>query len=909
MKFLKSVATRFYEDEGARIREFCFVFPNRRSGLFFRKYLGEIATTPLFSPGIFTIKDFIISVSGFREADRLDSLFRLFRLYKEISESAESFDDFVFWGDIILDDFNDTDKFLADARLLFANIKDLKEIESDYSFLSESQLEAVKSFWEGFLPADTSENKQKFKLLWQVLYPLYTKFREELFAEKCGNEGMIFRYVAENLSLFDQLSEYRQIVFVGLNALNECEKKILKHLEVQGRADFYWDYFGDFVTDPSNKASSFMNWNIANLPSKREIFFNKYSIPQIEVIGVSSAVMQTRIVSGILEKNESGIENAVILPDERLLIPMLHAIPEKYPDINVTMGYPLKGSQVMALIEHITELNKDKSGFYYKRVLPLLRHNYIKLISGTNAEALLKRIVKENIIVATPSLFDGDPFLKLIFSELPNDTKVADAYFKKLINILDYISENANLPGLEREFLYHIKTSLSRISGIMIPMNLDTAGRLLNQLLSTVTVPFRGEPLSGLQIMGVLETRALDFDNVIYCSVNEGIFPATTNSNSFIPYNLRRGFLLPVKEYNDAIASYHFYRSIYRSKKVWLLYDTRTEGLSTGEASRFILQLKYHYKLPLKESFAAFNVKSSPEKNVEIEKSEEVMKKLDTLFSGKDGKGFSATALGSYILCPLQFYLSYIEEVKEEDEISEEIASNDFGSIFHFVMENLYMKFKGRLVTKENLKQLAVNVSEIEGYIGEGFVKYLNLRDLKGYNLLVKKLIIKYIQLTIDYDLSIAPFEYIDSERRVKTSLLLDNGREVALKGFIDRIDKKGGVVRVVDYKTGRGDIRYRDIWDLFDYKRYNDKKVAFQMLFYSMLLDPSDEISIAPYILRDIGRNGDIQEMVVSRVEIDNFRELIKELICQIFDPEINFTPNKGTKSCEWCPYSSICY
>lgn len=909
MKFLQTVASRFYEDEGAKIRELCFVFPNRRSGLFFQKYLGELTDAPIFSPKIFTIKDFIISVSGLREADRLDSLFRLYSIYKEISGTEESFDDFVFWGDVIIDDFNDTDKFLADARLLFANIKELKEIESDYSFLTQTQLEAVMSFWEGFLPIGESENKQKFKALWQVLYPLYLKFREELMLENSGYEGMIFRHVVENPNLLDKLNDYREIVFVGLNALNECEKKILKELKKQGKADFYWDYFGEFITDSSNRASHFMNENITNFPSNRDIFFEKYETPKIEIIGVSSAVMQTKIVSKILECNQNGIENAVVLPDERLLLPMLHSIPEKFPDVNVTMGYPLKGSPIMSLIEYITELTKDKGAYYYKRVIPILKHNYIKSICGKSASEHLGRIVKQNLIYVSPAFFEDNYLLKLIFSETVGNNITAKDFCIKLLNILDYIVQNSQTRGIEKEFIYHIRVSLTRIAGILIPMSLDTFGRLLTQILSTVSIPFKGEPLSGLQIMGVLETRALDFDNVIYCSLNEGTFPTSSQSNSFIPYNLRRGFSLPVKEYNDAIASYHFYRSIYRAKQVWLLYDTRTEGLNTGEMSRFILQMKFHYKLPLKESRAAFRVKCAPDKIVDIKKSPQVIEQVEKIFFGDQPKSLSATALGSYILCPLQFYFSYVEGVREEDEISEEIESNDFGSIFHYVMEKLYYGFKGKRVSKDDISNLMKDSSQIEKLIEAGFLKYRNLREFKGYNLLIKRLIEKYILLTLEFDLSLAPFEYIDSEKKIISKLILEDGKEVALKGFIDRIDRIDSFKRVVDYKTGKGEIKYSNLDDLFETKKFNKNKVAFQMLFYAMLLDEKQPVKLAPYILRNISKNSGGDEKVVDESEVEQYKEMLKILVKEIFNPEISFYGNRGTRTCEWCPYSPICY
>lgn len=908
MKFLQQIASLFYNQEGAKIRELCFVFPNRRSGLFFRKYLGEIAREPVFSPGIFTIKDFIISLSDLRESDKFDLLFRLYRIYKQTSGSSESFDDFVYWGEVILNDFNDTDKFMADARLLFANIKELKEIESDYSFLSQTQLEAVRSFWEGFLPVGDSDNKQKFKALWQVLYPLYTELRKDLIKDGCGYEGMIFRDVAENKSLTEKTDNFREVIFVGLNALNECEKTILKSLKKSGKADFYWDYAGDFVKDINNKASQFMQENLSLFPSKRSLVFEKYPIPQINIIAVSSAVMQAKIVSEILNDNPLGIENAVVLPDEKMLLPMLHSVPEQYRDVNVTMGYPLKGTPVMSLIEFVISLEKDKGGYYHKRVIPLLKHSFVKLVNPDVASSYLKRIISSNLIYITPEFFSDNEFLSLLFSKVDNNS-YAYNLCTKLHDILDFILKNSSLSKLDREFFYHIKVNITRISGILIPMSPETFGRLLSQLLSSVSIPFSGEPLCGLQIMGVLETRGLDFDNVLYCSMNEGIFPSSSHTNSFIPYNLRRGFSLPVREYNDAIASYHFYRSIYRAKKVWLLYDTRTEGLNTGEMSRFILQLKYHYNIPVSEKSVSFKVRSSLGKIIEIEKTSEITRKMETKFLNHSGKPLSATALGTYITCPLQFYFSYIEEVKEEDEISEEVESNEFGSIFHYIMERLYNRFKGSVVNRDDILKIIKDDKYMERLAEEGFMKFKNLNELKGYNLLIKKLLIKYVNLTLEYDLSLSPFEYLDSEKRVLSQVETEDGMIVPLKGVIDRIDRTNGVKRVVDYKTGKGEIRFSLMEDLFDAEKYQKKKVAFQMLFYAMILSEKDPVKISPYVLRNFGKNGSQEEMLIDSNEIENFREHLKDLIAEIFNPQINFYANRDSKACDWCPYSPVCY
>ena len=912
MKFLSEVARHFYEREGEKIGELCFVFPNRRSGLFFQKYLGEMVSKPLFSPAIFTIKDLILSLSKMREADTMESVFRLYSLYIEISGSQESFDEFVYWGEIILNDFNDTDKFLADPKKLFANIKDLKEIESDYSFLSQDQLLAVKSFWEGFLAEGDCESKQKFKVVWEVLYPLYLRFREDLESRSCGYEGMIYRKVAENPGLLDALMEYRQIVFVGMNALNECEKNILKSLKKRGFADFYWDYCGEMVKDSQNRASQFMSYNLSNFPSSMEIDAFNPETPQIEIIGVASSVIQTKIVSQILSERGGGMESAVILPDERLLMPLLHSVPESFTDVNVTMGYPLRGTPLLSLIESVTALKKEKRGYYYKRVLPILKHSYIKLISNVRAGAIYKKIVDQNLIYAGSDLFTEDELLAKIFFE-PDESDSASALCNKLLDILSILSTHKEIGKIEREFIYHLHATITRIKGILIPMSPQTFGRLLIQLINGVTIPFKGEPLSGLQIMGVLETRSLDFENIIYCSLNEGTFPPSSSSNSFIPYNLRRGFSLPVKEYEDAISSYLFYRSIYRAKRVYLIYDTRTEGLNIGEASRFILQLKYHYKLPLVQRMVSFKVSSANRSEIVVEKSPEVMAALMEKFVNDNNSALSASALKKYIECPLSFYFSNVEGVEEESEISEEVEANEFGSIFHDTMQKLFAPSLKQEVSCDTLGSMIKNVALIERYIDEGFLKHKNIREVSGYNLLVKRVIVKYVLQTLRYDTSIAPFYYMASEKRVRSTLPVKWGYNVNLKGFIDRLDKKNSL-RIVDYKTGQGELKLRSIDALFENSGDSSDKVTFQMILYAMMLEydsefvSDGEVKIAPYFIRSLVKQGN-KEMNINHEQVKYFKEKLITLTEEIFDPLVPFTGSENEKVCKWCPYSSICF
>ncbi|MEN6619175.1 MAG: PD-(D/E)XK nuclease family protein [Rikenellaceae bacterium] len=907
MKFLSQIASAFYSREGQRINEFCFVFPNRRAGIFFQKYIGEITTEPLFSPAIITIKDLFTLLSGINPVERLDALYKLYKLYAELSGSKESFDDFIFWGDVILSDFDDVDKYMTDAEKLFANINDLKDIENDYSFLSKKQQEAVQTFWSNFLPVGDSEKKIKFRAVWELLYPLYVKFKDELKALNIGYEGMIYRKVAEAIQkndedselLFNKIAEYRGVVFIGFNALTPCEKTLMKAFKNRGFADFYWDFEGELIRDTNNKASLFMRENITLFPSKLNLDFRINHTQEIEVIGIPSAVGEAKMVSEIIKKIGGGLNTAVVLPDESLLMPILNSIPEEVEAVNVTMGYPLRTGSIVSLMESIMEL--QKGSFYYKRVLPVLKHHYVKMVVGEEAASLINKIVKGNMVYIDQSEFDSHPLLKLIFR---HTSQISDY----LLEILEFFNKSVELTKIEKEFIYFFYTAVSKIRDLMIPMNIDTYCKVLLEIVNSTSIPFKGEPLSGLQIMGVLETRALDFENVIICSMNDGIFPSKSPENSFIPYNLRKGFAIPDYEFKDGMAAYLFYRLIYRAKKIYLLYDTRSEGLKNGEISRFVHQLKYHYRVPMKESIETYSINSNRRDAIVIEKSPELAKKIEKLFLKGGENQLSATSINAYIDCPLKFYFQFVKGVAEEESVSEGVEADTFGSIFHKAMELLYSEFKERIVTREMLSILLKQSEKIEKKITEAFQKVLNMKNIKGHNLLIHKLINKYIEQTIKYDISRCPFEYISSEQRCYYDFTLENGMVVTIKGFIDRIDRINGVQRIVDYKTGSGSLKFRHIPDLFDGKNSQRNKIALQMILYALMLYNKENLIISPYLLRELFKDDSNLEMIVGEDILTEFSDSLNATLIKIFDSDTPFVQTEDSRKCSYCPYSVIC-
>ena len=954
--FLYQVASLFYEKWEAEVSRLAFVFPNRRTGLFFQKYLSEVADTPLFSPTILTINDLFIQLSGKQSADRISMLFTLYDIYIRQSGSTETFDEFLYWGEMLLNDFDDIDKYMANARMLFSNVTDLREIENDFDFLSDEQIAAIRSFWSSFYPRGDTPNQQQFLAVWQVLYDLYEEFRATLAAEGKGYEGMIFREVVESMERGESPDlPYERIVFVGLNALSVSEERFLAQLQKREIADFYWDYVSDKVTDPDNKASYFVSRNLKSFPSSMKLPPEEKVKTEIEVIGIPSGIGQAKHVYTLLSdwckeaemSSEEALRTAVILPDEHLLIPVLNAIPEQIRRINVTMGYPLAGTPVASLIEYILALQKnvryiDRNPlFYFRDVLPVLNHRYILSTSPEIISSLVKEITENNKIYISHTELEKTPLLEILFTPVTGVEAFSDYLIKVLEELNKVMSalsdeEEEDAPqrtnDLEQEFIFHYFTTVNRMKEVMkdarIEMKIDTFFRLLKRVTDTITIPFHGEPLSGLQIMGVLETRALDFDRLIILSMNEGIFPQRKAANSFIPYNLRRGFGLPTYEHQDSVWAYHFYRLIERASHVSLLYDTRSNGLQTGEVSRFVHQLHYHYEVPMRDKLVVYNVSSSETPPLAVPKREDIMRRLDAYRKG-GSKAISASAINTYLDCPLKFYFSVVEGIREEEEVSETIESDVFGSILHKVMEELYKPFQGKMVTVDLLKAIRKDTALLTGAIARAFAseffKTEVVRSLTGQNYLIGEMIRKYVEKILERDGKLTPFVYIESERKINGLISLSDHSEIRLKGFIDRVDEVLDAIRIIDYKSGSGTTTFSSIESLFNKEEKDRAKAVMQVFMYCWMYAHFTEnkgktIQPGIYYVRSLFSDP-FDPSVYHRIErgksekvedfsgyAQAFEEGLRGCLDEIFNPEIPFTQTPTGKACSYCPFKGIC-
>ena len=965
--FLKQVADHYYN--AGKIEEKCFVFPNRRSMVWFRKHLcSAVKDVPLLAPQMLTINDFFSRVSGVPASDRVRLLLELYDSYKALNPKAESLDEFIFWGDVILADFNDVDKYLVDPKQLFANVADFKALQDTFEYLTDTQREAIKGFLSHFndqsgkltvdLGTDDPDVKGRFLQIWNILYPLYVSYNKSLADKGMAYEGMVYRSLAErlkNMSVEDVFQdifhEGTTFVFVGLNALNECEKTLLRKLRDAGRAEFCWDWSGDMIKDPQNRSSFFMADNVLEFPQAARWDPEGVECPEINVISVASSAGQAKRLPDILcQRTGAPEECAVVLPDEGLLKSVLNSIPEEIHDINVTMGLPMNGSLFYTMMADISAIQmhavkrKDTWLFYHKQVWDLFSSEIFRKAADEKTMEIVAK-VKENARYYIPKEeLAGTLLMDVIFRPVIMDPKMASTaqiasfaqYQKDVIEVIaPAIADDASL-ALELEYAkeyYKCINVLFEIRPEVLPM---TYLRLLGQLLSSVSVPFRGEPLKGLQIMGPLETRALDFKDLVIMSANEGVFPRRSVSSSFIPPELRKGFGMPTYEYQDAVWAYYFYRMISRAEKVWMLVDSRTEGLKSGEESRYIKQLEYHFGVPLKRSVVKFGSMKTASLPDIVKTEEDVTKIKDTVLS--------ATTLQNYLACPAKFYYGTVKGLEAEEEVAESLDYGMFGTVYHDTMRALYTSeeamdpefvFNDREprggLNGEALKD--VSQSYIEGWLSRKedikakvkalIMMQLNTIEVSGRNLVVADVIVRYIIKTLQRDL-----ELLKKEGRDSFEIL---GREIRVagefcgqrfKGFIDRLDSfKDEQARVVDYKTGKVLEDDENIHDgnaeeiaekIFNPDMKNWPKIALQFYIYDMLVQSRPEvrgreICNCVYSTAHLFKEPPVT-VPMNRMFYEAVSAKLEAMLAQMYDTSVPFRRTDDEKTCSYCDFRMIC-
>ena len=928
-KLAEEINTKYSDIPG----KICIVFPSRRAGIYFKNELAKLQLKPIWSPAVFSIQDFIAELSTIKSADRITLLFELYEAFGK----TETFDDFFPWGEMILRDFDSIDKYLVNPETLFKNIKDIKDIEAEFPLEFQDEF---KKFWESILNTKPSDLKNDFVKIWEILPDVYKNFRERLIKQKIGYEGMLYQNVFENLHSGKLKIKWNKIIFAGFNSFNKCESNIINILLNNKIAELYWDADEYYLKDPKQEAGEFLRKNFKLFNISKPEWVSKELSESRKIFSISGTPLNTgqakafgsELKELLVQKQIDIGKTAVVLPKEDLLLPVLFSLPEEINEINVTMGFPFKGTPLYNLISLIKSLQancKGKKGnetFYHKDVFAILSHPYIKYFNTGFVYELENEIRKYNIIFLKKekiikSQKNDNPITELIFRKTDTIPEIFE-YFK---NILDYLADNINpdestFEKFQAEFIYHFYSSLNRLEDIInkysASISTDIFWKLLTDILRTSVIPFTGEPLKGLQIMGLLETRAIDFENVFILSMNEGVIPTGNSHNSFIPYPLRKAFGLPVFQDNDSMTAYNFYRLIQRAKRVHLFYNSEPDE-NIKEMSRFVYQIENELiqannKIEYKHNLVSAKVNFTSKKEIRIKKD---IKQLDNI------ERFSQSILSDYIQCKLNFYLKHIAKLPEEKEAEEIISPMSFGKILHRIMERLYKPFINKTISENEIESIKKGLNEnydtlfSEALVEAGFKERNNFSG-QGRNAILKHTIKRFAEMILEQDKQIVPFKISGLEEEVFKDIQLNSGMKIKMKGYIDRLQEKNGILEIVDYKTGSDEVRkYTErSKDYFEKTFTNPKyKTDFQLFTYIYLLSKErnvNNINAGIYARKSI--NSGISYSIDGTVDLkilDEYERCLMELLEEIYNKDIHYTQTEDKNRCIYCTYKGICY
>ena len=954
--FLKLVAADLYKHTKGNLAHTAVVFPNKRAGLFFNEYLAQESDSPIWSPAYVSISELFRSLSPWEVGDPVKLVCELYKIFRRETQSTETLDDFYFWGEMLISDFDDADKNKVDTDKLFSNLQDLRNIMDDYTFIDDEQEEAIRQFFQNFSIERRTALKERFISLWDVLGNIYKGFRESLASQNIAYEGMMYRHVIEHLDV-DKLP-YEKYVFVGFNVLNKVEHTLFTQLKDAGKAVFYWDYDEFYMKENrqavTHEAGEFIRRNLRDFPSplSGELFKNLSKPKEVHYIASSTENAQARYLPQWIRNNLTTPEKetAVVLCNEALLQPVLHSLPAEVKHVNITMGFPLSQTPVYSFLIALLELHTHgfnfKSGHYtFQSVVTLLKHPYTRQLTG-QAELLEKELTRNNRFYPLPGELGKDEFLTRLFTPLSGNLNLCIRLSETLQQVAGIYQANTSgtedtdaFNQLYRESLFKAYTTINRFRTLIeedeLTVQSETFRRLLVKVLSATNIPFHGEPAIGMQVMGVLETRNLDFRHLVLLSVNEGQLPKSGGDSSFIPYNLRKAFGMTTIEHKIAVYAYYFYRLLQRAERITLMYNTSSDGLNRGEWSRFMLQFLIEWPHPITRQFLEAGQSPQGTSPITVEKTPDVMRRMQSLFDVRANPKakFSPSALNYYLDCPLKFYYRYVAGLSAPDEVSAEIDSATFGSIFHYAAEHIYkdLTTHGKVINKEALETLLRNEVKLQDYVDTAFKKlFFNVPqnekpEYNGVQLINSAVIARYLKQLLQNDLRYAPFTFIASEMEVDEPIDIQTPKGVIksrIGGIIDRMDSKDGTLRIVDYKTGGDADTPPHVESLFipDKKRSN---YVFQTFLYAAIMcRKQPTMKIAPALLYIHRAATETYSLVIQMGEprkpkeaVEDFskyekeyRERLQGLLEEIFNPEKSFTQTEIIEKCTYCDFKALC-
>lgn len=933
MTFLKKVAGEILKNHPENLSEICAVFPNRRSCIYFKEYISMQIDKPVWIPAALSIDDFVASLSPFSVPDRLYLIAMLHSIYSGF-HNDETFGNFYAWGDLLLKDFDEIDKELVDVNRFFPLLVDLRETENKFSF-TPSELKVLKNYWEAFGTTER-EYQKRFLNIWRLNEKIYKKLKSDLEKQNLETKGGQYRKLAEAIKQGSPGINWSKIYFCGFNALSKAEHVIISELVKDKKASVIWDADTYYLGDKQQEAGYFLRKNFTVPAFKPDTEWIESLLEKktknIKIYATPTRVDQAKALGSIMEAHGlKPSKTAVVLPDENLLMPVLYSIPNEYEDINVTMGYPLGSAPLYYLLESLINLQKTLKEtshseiFYYKYIVEVLSHPYIQRCEVRNADRLKRKIIENKMAFIGPKII-FEAYESGIFHNIFKPAKTYNELFDYLKAIILKLSEQIyQKDEFERICFHQFYSTLNKlestINAFNINFNIEDFWLLFKRLTIFQRIPFDGEPLKGLQIMGLLETRNLDFENVCILSMNEGIIPKNNAGQTYIPFSVRKAFGMNNYEEEDALYSYYFYRLLQRAKNVFLFYTTDARKTQTGEKSRFLLQIenelvKKNPKIKLEEYQFKSSILPQDQKSIEIQKDDEVLDLLQRYIVDEDGnsKAFSPSSLITYLSCSLQFYFKYVAKLDEKEEIPEEIDPLTFGRIFHDAAEAVYKDFleKGTYVTEPDIKKIKTKVTS---KISEAFETHFPTGDTQNpgkyrLNLFV---IHHLIDVILNRDIEQRKFKIIgleDDTNEVSFPVKYkDKDVKARLKGKIDRIDKEYGKIKIIDYKTGSISI-YRNAPNEDLIENASHHKTAFQLMCYGLLYienHPVNEIDLTAIPLKEVHSN--IWPLTKKREDFSEFKEILKEKINEIFDSDTPFSQTVDQKTCRFCTFKEICH
>lgn len=919
------------------------VFPNQRAALYFRHYLTHTIEKPTWSPQLTTIEDFFGKLSGMVQLDQLDLAHRIYRIYQTEIPNQETFDQFYFWGNMLLQDFDELDKYLVNPKHLFKDLSRIKELDEVFDYLTDEQKEFLTRFWNG-IREKHSFNKEQFLAVWKKLGAIYDKLVNALKKEGAGYEGLIQRMVIERLQDGKLKIDFekRQYVFVGFNALTLAEQTLLEHCALQG-SKIYWDADDYYVNDARQEAGKFFRQykehtvlgrtlpetfpaNIQQVPKNIQVTAVPHRISQVKLLNQDLDLVS---IESVLER---GGNTAIILPDESLLLSVLHSLPPTLESVNITMGFPLRNTPMFNLLDLMLDLQINRRGSYFnhRTVLAILSHAYVQDAVGGLSQQIRKEIIDKNrVYVPVHELVQNSDVLKMIFEVVESGDVTA-----YLLNWVQYLG--ATFPAtakLPREYAFHFHRMLARLGEVLLNNSAQEAKhverlkgyqKLFRQIVQAQKIPFVGEPLKGIQVMGVLETRNLDFENVFLLSMNEGNLPASAKQGSYIPQSVRKAYGMPAADHHDATYAYLFYRLFQRSAHVSMYFNSETDVLGNGEMSRYLRQLQTESELPVKLRVLANKIQLKDAAPISFKQSQKSLEYLQR-FTEEGEKTLSPSTLNDYIECGLRFYLKHIAGFREADEVEEELDARVMGLLLHDVLHHFYstVKSQGRSgVMETDFYDLEMTIANL---IDNAFIEHYHLDSDKpvlyeGQRLVVREVVKDFALRILSIDKAYAPFEVISLEDQVHSVLQVDPNLKVRMGGKIDRIDRKENVLRIVDYKTGKDELGFESIESLFDATQKRSK-AAFQTFYYSLAysgnLAGAESLQPGLFNRSNLFKNefkfghimkGSREPLLDVRYLMPEFEQRLKALLANLYNPDHQYIQTENRKNCEYCNFKNLC-